>query len=298
MAVKLPVHVAFITLLISASCTVKKEQKANVRDVYKAEGYHLTWADEFNRSGKPDPANWTYEKGFVRNEELQWYQPENAFCENGMLIIEARKEHKPNPLYVAGSQQWRKKPQFIEYTSACLISQGLQSFQYGRFEMRGKINVSSGLWPAWWTLGETGTWPANGEIDIMEYYQQKVLANIASLGKNGKPKWFSTTKSITELGGPAWAEKFHIWRMDWDAEGISLFIDDVLVNKVAMDKLGNENGTLPHPFRQKHYILFDLAMGGLNGGELAGTRFPNRLEVDYVRVYQKNSVNTDAGTQN
>jgi hypothetical protein len=62
MAVKLPVHVAFITLLISASCTVKKEQKANVRDVYKAEGYHLTWADEFNRSGKPDAANWTYER--------------------------------------------------------------------------------------------------------------------------------------------------------------------------------------------------------------------------------------------
>lgn len=288
MKVKTPVQFTFLCLVfLTCSCAVKKDKKIDIGSVYQSEGYHLAWADEFNKDGTPDPANWTYEKGFVRNEELQWYQPENAFCENGMLIIEARKEHKPNPQYVAGSNQWREKPEFITYTSACLISQGLQSFRYGRFEMRGKINISSGLWPAWWTLGIKGAWPANGEIDIMEYYQHKVLANIASLGKNGKPKWYSTSKSVTELGGAEWAKSFHVWRMDWDEAGISLFVDDVLVNKVTMDKLQNEDGSQTHPFQQKHYILFDLAMGGMNGGKLADTQFPNRLEVDYVRVYQK-----------
>lgn len=258
-----------------------------VGDIYKSEGYHLAWSDEFNKAGAPDPANWKYEQGFVRNEELQWYQQENAFCENGMLVIEARKEHKPNPVYDANSNQWRKKRPFIEYTSSCLITEGLKSWQYGRFEMRGKINISNGLWPAFWTLGEQGEWPANGEIDIMEYYKGKVLANIASMGSNWKPKWFSTNKSITELGGPAWADQFHIWRMDWDANTISLFIDNVLVNRVAQDELKNENGSKIDPFKQKHYILFDLAMGGMNGGELGDTKFPNRMEIDYVRVYQK-----------
>ncbi|KQR71382.1 family 16 glycosylhydrolase [Pedobacter sp. Leaf176] len=254
---------------------------------YSKEGYNLVWSDEFEKDGIPDAKNWTYEKGFVRNEELQWYQPENAFCRNGLLVIEARKEMKPNPLYEEGSNNWRKKPKNIEYTSACLITKGLQSFQYGRFEMRGRINISSGLWPAFWTLGENGRWPGNGEIDIMEYYRGKILANIASLGANNKPKWFSNTKSTEELGGTKWASKFHIWRMDWDSEAISLYVDDVLLNKTSLDKLKNEDGSSVNPFRQKHYILLNLAMGGLNGGELNDTKFPNRMEVDYVRVYQK-----------
>lgn len=279
---------AYLLLLIGIllqSCALKKAQDFAVK--YSAEGYKLVWNDEFNENGVPNPANWTYEKGFVRNEELQWYQPENAFCKDGKLVLEARKEQKPNPLYVAGSKDWRKKPKNIEYTSACLITKDLQSWQYGRFEMRAKIDISSGLWPAFWTLGIEGRWPANGEIDIMEYYRGKLLANIASMGKNGKPKWFSNTRSTDSLGGKKWASEFHIWRMDWDEEAISLFVDGALLNKTLLSQLENENGTDFHPFKQKHYILFDLAMGGMNGGELKDTSFPNRMEVDYVRVYQK-----------
>lgn len=254
---------------------------------YSTVGYKLVWSDEFEKDGIPDAKNWTYEQGFVRNEELQWYQPENAFCKNGLLVIEARKEHTSNPLYEEGSNNWRKKPENIKYTSACLITKGLQSFQYGRFEMKARIDISSGLWPAFWTLGEHGRWPANGEIDIMEYYRGKLLANIASLGANDKPRWFSKTKSVTELGGQQWASKFHIWRMDWDSEAISLYVDDVLLNRTSLAQLGNEDGSGINPFRQKHYILLNLAMGGLNGGDLKDTKFPNRMEVDYVRVYQK-----------
>lgn len=258
-----------------------------VADKYAREGYKLVWSDEFEKDGIPDVKNWTYEKGFVRNEELQCYQPENAFCKNGFLVIEARKEQKPNPLFEEGTTNWRKKSKNIEYTSACLITKGLQSFQYGRFEMRGRIDISAGLWPAFWTLGEKGNWPANGEIDIMEYYRGKLLANIASLGADKKPKWFSYTKSTEELGGKKWAAKFHVWRMDWDSETISLYVDDLLLNKTPIAQLKNEDVTGINPFMQKHYLLFDLAMGGINGGDLNNTKFPNRMKVDYVRVYQK-----------
>jgi beta-glucanase (GH16 family) len=274
-------------LIFLQSCSARKSAGIKKITDYAAEGYRLTWSDEFDQDGIPDPKNWTYEKGFVRNEEFQWYQSENAFCKDGILIIEARKEQKPNPLYVEGSRDWRKKRKNIDYTSACLITRGLQNWQYGRFEMRGKIDISPGLWPAFWTLGEQGGWPANGEIDIMEYYKGKILSNIASMGNNQKPKWFSTTKDVKELGGQAWAKKFHVWRMDWDSENISLFVDDVLYLKTPLTKLQNEDRAGLNPFKQKHYILFDLAIGGLNGGDLGSTKFPNRMEVDYVRVYQK-----------
>lgn len=277
-----------LTVLVSIqSCSLRKTDKSLVKTKYASEGYKLVWADEFEKSGSPDPAKWNYEKGFVRNGELQWYQVENAFCEDGILVIEARKEQKANPTYVPGNGDWRKKRKDIEYTSSCLITKDLQSWQYGRFEMKGRIDISPGLWPAFWTLGVSGRWPANGEIDVMEYYKGKVLANIASMGGNGQPKWFSTTKSVQAMGGKEWAKEFHIWRMDWDSEFISLFVDDILLNKVALSKLQNENGKTVNPFMQKHYLLLNLAMGGMNGGDVTGTKFPNRMEVDYVRVYQK-----------
>ncbi len=75
--------------------------------------------------------------------------------------------------------------------------------------------------------------------------------------------------------------------MDWDENAIALFVDDILLNRTSLDKLGNKDDTGINPFKQPHYMLLDLALGGMNGGDLTGTRFPNRFEVDYVRVYQK-----------
>src|SRR6476660_2808909 len=165
--------IAFIFLLGS----ILQCKSSSVVTNYSKKGYRLVWADEFNEKGKPDTANWVFEKGFVRNEEAQWYQEENAVCEKGLLIIEGRKETKQNPLYKEGSKEWRKNRKNIEYTSSSINTRGKRSWQYGRFEMRGRIDISNGLWPAWWTLGVGGRWPANGEIDIMEYYKQKLLAN-------------------------------------------------------------------------------------------------------------------------
>jgi beta-glucanase (GH16 family) len=155
--------------------------------------------------------------------------------------------------------------------------------------MRAKIDISNGLWPAWWTLGNEKRWPGNGEIDIMEFYRGKLLANIACLGSDRKAEWFSNRFSTDSMGGKKWADQFHIWRMDWDENGIALFVDGQLLNKVPIEKLENKDGSGFNPFKQPHYMLLDLAIGGDNGGDPSNTVFPNWFEVDYVRVYQKKS---------
>lgn len=250
--------------------------------------YNLVWSDEFQADGAPDPANWKFEHGHVRNYEAQWYQPENATCTNGLLIIEARRERVVNAHYKPGSEDWRKQWDHANYTSACLITQGLHSWQYGRFEMRAKIDVRPGLWPAFWTLGVDGGWPHNGEIDIMEYYKDHLLANIIwGTQTPFVPQHQSEKKPLTDFS-PDWAEQFHIWRMDWDKDFIRLYVDDQLLNEINLSNAKNPSGSdIGNPFRQPHYILLNLAVAGTCGGDPAVTEFPARFEVDYVRVYQK-----------
>jgi beta-glucanase (GH16 family) len=254
-------------------------------DIVVPAGYKLVWSDEFNVDGKPDAKNWNYEKGFVRNNELQWYQPDNASVKDGMLIIEGRKERLSNPNYKAGSSEWKTSRQYAEYTATSMTTSGLQTWQYGRMEMRGRIPTTAGMWPAWWTLGVKGEWPSNGEIDIMEFYNGKLLANVAcGTDRQWTAKWDSATKSLSSLGA-GWSDKFHIWRMDWDDQKIDLYLDDTLLNTATLSSMLNADGT--SPFKQKVYMLVNLAIGGDNGGDPSGTTFPVRYEVDYVRVFQK-----------
>lgn len=253
----------------------------------KKDHYRLVWSDEFNVDGAPDSAKWNYENGFVRNEELQWYQPENAWCEKGLLVIEARREQRPNPLYVNSSNDWRRKGKAVDYTSSCLITKGKQAWQYGRFEMRARIDIDPGMWPAWWTLGIEKEWPESGEIDMMEYYRYTLLANILCLGKSQSREWHTTKTDVKKLGGAVWASRFHKWRMDWNEEYIALYVDDSLLNKVAVDSLVNKDGSGFNPFKQPHYMLLNLAIGGQNGGDPEHTVFPKRMEVDYVRVWER-----------
>jgi beta-glucanase (GH16 family) len=244
------------------------------------------WSDEFDVDGTPDPKNWTYEKGFARNEELQWYQPDNATVRDGLLIIEGRKERVANPNYQAGSSDWKTNRQYAEYTSTSMTTWNLQSWQYGRFEMRARIPTSAGMWPAWWTLGVSGEWPSNGEIDIMEYYKGNVLANVAcGTSTRWSAKWDSSTTSLSSLGGSTWTASFHVWRMDWDQQTIDLYLDDTLLNSVPLASMLNADGT--SPFQQKHYMLVNLAIGGANGGDPSGTTFPVKYEVDWIRVFRK-----------
>lgn len=257
-----------------------------------AQDYRLVWSEEFNTL---DTAIWNFEQGFQRNHEAQWYQEDNAYCKDGKLVIEARKENRENPGYDPGSKDWRKSRQQVEYTSASIHTAGKKEFLFGRFEIRAKIPVSGGSWPAIWTLGRGLPWPSNGEIDIMEYYQVNgkphILANAA--WGNDRPYnavWNSKKIPFTHFTDkdPAWAEKFHVWRMDWDEKFIRLYLDDELLNEIPLSE--TVNGTIgngSNPFHRPQYLLLNLALGGDNGGGIDDAAFPVKYEIDYVRVYQK-----------
>jgi beta-glucanase (GH16 family) len=284
----------FLTMCIvlAASGAVLAQRRPSVETVSKTvsspAGWRLVWADEFDKGGRPDSRNWSYEIGFVRNREFQWYQPENARCEKGLLIIEGRRERKQNPNYDPNSRDWKANREYADYTSVSLTTKGLRHWKYGRFEMRGRIDTRPGLWPAFWTLGIEGAWPSNGEIDIMEYYRGMLLANVAwASDKPWAPIWDDLRKPITEFNDPDWSRKFHVWRMDWDDKAISLYVDDILLNTTDLKDTFNKNPEGKNPFHQPHYIILNLAIGGTNGGDPSRTDFPARFEVDYVRVYQK-----------
>lgn len=252
------------------------------------DGWSLVWADDFRKDGAPDPANWNYENGFVRNDEAQWYQPENARCKRGKLIIEARREQKPNPNYVPGSTDWRTSRQTAEYTSASVTTRGKHSWLYGRFEMRARIDTRPGLWPAFWTLGTEGPWPSNGEIDILEYYRGTLLANVAwGSGQPGRGNWHTVKRPLSEFGDPSWSRKIHVWRMDWTEDSIKLYVDDYLMNTTLLKDTVNDDRAHVNPFTRPQYIILNLAVGGRSGGDPSKTKFPARYEIDYVRVYQK-----------
>jgi beta-glucanase (GH16 family) len=252
--------------------------------------FNTYWADEFDVDGPPDPARWTYETGFVRNHEDQWYQTANAFCAGGYLIIEARQDHFANPAYVPGSTDWRTNREFVDYTSSSLLTRGLFEFQYGRVEMRARIDTQNGMWPAFWTLGASGEWPSCGEVDIMEYYAGKILANGASgTGTRWQAKWDGASKQLTAFADPDWADKFHVWTMDWNRTTITLAVDGEALNTINITAMANAVDTWGpwQPFAQPHYLILNLAIGGDCGGDPSGSAFPARYEIDYVRIWTR-----------
>lgn len=264
--------------------------------IFAQDDWQLVWSDEFDTDGSLNSSVWNFEQGYARNEEVQWYQSDNAVCKNGLLIIEARKEqNRKNPLYVSGSNDWRKKREFIDYTSSSVTTAGKKEFLYGRFEIKARIPVAKGAWPAIWTLGSNMEWPSCGEIDIMEYYQIKgiphILANAAwGTDKPWHAKWDSQATPYSHFTDkdPDWASKFHIWRMDWDEEAIKLYLDDELLNEIPLSSTRNGSiGKGTNPFTKPQYLLLNLAIGGINGGPIDEAALPMKYEIDYVRVYQK-----------
>ena len=261
-------------------------------------GYSLIWADEFNGDKLSD--EWTFEEGFQRNEELQWYQPQNASVSDGCLVIEGKTQRFKNPYYDSSSSDWRRNREYVEFTSACVTTRKSHHFKYGRFEVRAKIPTASGSWPAIWLLGNKWPWPENGEIDMMEYYirdgQPSILANACwGSDKPFKAVWDDSITPFTHFTDKDkdWANKFHIWRMDWNPEFIDLFLDDELLNHIELSKTvnGGVDGNTENPFSNDiegfgDYILLNLAIGS-NGGEPDLNAFPLKYYIDYVRVYQK-----------
>jgi len=254
------------------------------------DGKKLVFSEEFNYTGKPDSTIWNYEQGFKRNHELQWYQSDNATCSDGRLLIEGRKADFPNPNFVADSKDWRTNRDFVRYTASSITTANKKQWLYGRFEVRARIDTTMGSWPAIWLLGSGREWPACGEIDMMEFYRHegkaKVLANVAWAGKGRhNPIWDNYRKPLSELlaKDKKWAQKYHVWRMDWTPTEIRLYVDDVLYNSTLLSKTINADGS--NPFTEPMYFLLNLALGS-NGGTPDDGKFPITYEVDYVRVYQ------------
>jgi len=251
-------------------------------------GYRLVWSDEFDYAGPPDPVKWTFEHGFVRNMELQWYQPDNAWVEAGVMRITARRERKANPAYNDGSADWRENRPYAEYTSAAVVTTGMHQWLYGRFEIRARIPAVKGSWPAIWFRGDKThrPWPLCGEIDLMEYYRIDDEPTLLANACWGDGVWDSSYWKVSGFAekDDAWEEEFHIWRMEWTEDYIRLYVDDMLLNEIDVTKTLNPDGV--NPFRLPMHMLINLAVGR-PGESPDDTPFPLYYDIDYVRVYQK-----------
>lgn len=265
------------------------------------------WSDEFSVDGRPNPGKWDYEVGFVRNRELQWYQPENAYCSNGWLVIEARRERKENPNYdpAAPEEDWRRSRTHADYTSACVITKDRKAFKYGRIDIRAKIVAEGGLWPALWLLGESIgkiRWPACGEVDILEYYNDCILANFIYAdnpwGKGVKPAEpgrrldCRTNTSEYALPGfrskdPHWCEKWHVWSISWTDQLMAIYLDGELLNVHVVEQSCNPSFVEPrYPYREPMYLLMNLALAKHPFDAEAEPQYPSRFLIDYVRYYK------------
>ena len=265
-----------------------------------ASQWSLVWADEFGYSGPPDPNKWTYEVGFVRNRELQYYtkaRRDNARVENGTLIIEARKEQFKNPNYDPDARRksnWNLSRQYADYTSTSLTTLGKAGWCYGRIEVRAKLPTGKGTWPAIWTLGtniKNVGWPACGEIDIMEnvgFDPDRIHANIHTRKYNHIQ---NTQKgSSTNVSQPFKA--FHVYAIEWSADRIDFYVDDHKYFTYENER----SGEAAWPFDKEQYLILNTAIGGSWGGQkgIDDSIFPQKFYIDYVRVYQKRTTTTKA----
>jgi beta-glucanase (GH16 family) len=241
------------------------------------EGMELVWSDEFDGDAV-DRSNWTYDIGGWGwgNGEAQYYTdlPENARTQNGLLVIELREERIENN----------------SYTSARLLTQGLQEFQYGRIEARLKVPAGSGTWPAFWMLGANfdkdatepeRQWPNVGEIDIMEYTGKEpdlILGTVHGpgyAGAGGKTKWNRQEFDI--------ADDWHTFAVDWNADRIQWFFDGEQYFELAPENIVRGEWVFDAPF----FIILNLAHGGTLGGVIdPDLEYPIQYLADYVRVYQ------------
>ncbi len=254
--------------------------------------WKLVWSDEFNHPGAPNPAKWNYETGFVRNHEAQYYtraSAANARVENGMLIIEARKERFKNPAYnpaAKGTRDWHHSREFAAYTSASLTTKRLESWKYGRIEVRAKLPSGRGVWPAIWMVGANAPlvgWPACGEIDIMEMvgFQPDMVYAHVHMPYDIKHR----IDCGSGIKVPAASDSFHVYAVEWGHDQMSFLVD----GKKYYTYRNPGTGAEAWPFDQPEYLILNLAIGGSWGGAkgIDDKIFPQRFCIDYVRVYQK-----------
>ncbi len=266
------------TLILGASCKMDSSCAGPAEKLETPGGYWiLAWSDEFSVDGRPDPAKWGYEEGFVRNHELQYYtkdRPENVRVEGGMLVIEGRKE------------PYQDKGKAAQYTSASLQGLGKADFTYGRIEARAKVPFGKGVWPAIWTLGvniPAVNWPACGEIDIMEFVGKEPKRIHGTIHyKNSQDGKHKQDGKAFETPAPPY-DDFHVYAVEWTPERIDFYFDDVKYHSVALADAAVDG---QNPFQKPHYLIVNLALGGDWGGAMDDSVLPQKFLVDYIRVYK------------
>ena len=235
-------------------------------------GKTRVWQDEFNGTSL-DLNAWTFEigAGGWGNNELQYYRPENTFFSAGNLIIEARKEG------FGGSA----------YTSSRLITKGKKEFKFGRIDIRAALPEGQGIWPALWMLGgniSTVNWPACGEIDIMELIgsQPNRIHGTIHYGANtSQHQYIGNSRALA--GTAKFIDEFHVFSIVWEQDKITWLLDDVQFYQITPADV------IPaaYPFNADFFFIFNVAVGGQwPGNPDASTNFPQRMIVDYVRVFQ------------
>lgn len=241
--------------------------------------YQLVWEDNFDGAAgsSPDAARWGYDIGTGMdgwgNQELQYYtdRPENVALDgNGNLVITARSEN-------FGGQP---------YTSARIKTEDIFDQQYGRFEARIKTPFGPGIWPAFWMLSDTCAdlgWPTCGEIDIMELRGQEPGTLIGSVHGPG----YSGGGAISgkyELEGGRFDADFHVFAIEWGEDFIEFYVDDILYQRLTPEAVPGE-----WVYDTEFYLILNVAVGGTFVGfpSPEGTRFPQTMTIDYVRVYQE-----------
>lgn len=239
-------------------------------------GMTLVWADEFNEP-TINLDNWTHEIGTGNsgwgNNELQYYtsDSDNSYIQDGKLVIEAKQQS------LGGSN----------YTSARMITAGKQEFIFGRIDVRAKLPEGQGIWPAIWMLGAdffTDGWPSCGEIDIMELigHEPNKIHGTAHWGNQGNPSTHQGN-AYTLPAGEKYSDEFHVFSLIWENNTIKWLMDDQQYFSITD---GNVTNTA-YPFNDNFFFILNVAVGGNWPGSPDGsTVFPQRMMVDYIRVFQ------------
>ncbi len=232
----------------------------------------LVWEDDFS-AATIDQSDWTFEIGNGTNgwgnNELQYYRSENAYTQDGHLIIEAKRESF----------------QGYDYTSTRMITQGKEDFQYGRIDIRAALPEGQGIWPALWMLGSnfsTVGWPASGEIDIMEMIGGSGRENTV----HGTVHWQHDGQHASFGGDVAlpsgtFNDEFHVFSIVWTSSRITWYMDNQEYHAI------DTSPAQLSEFRNSFFFIFNLAVGGnWPGAPNSTTTFPQYLIVDYIRVFQ------------
>lgn len=244
--------------------------------------YTLVWEDNFDGTSV-DPAKWSFQTGTGcptvcgwGNNELEYYRAENATVTGGLLTITAKQQ-------AFGGKS---------YTSARMRSQGLADFTYGKIEMRAKLPIGRGLWPAFWMLPTSspyGNWPVSGEIDIMEYVGHQPSQVFGTLHYGNPNQIYSSTS--TSLASGTFHDGFHTFAIEWEPNRIRWLLDGV--QYACKSNWISSAAGYPAPFDKPFHMLLNLAVGGnLPGSPDASTVFPQEFVIDWVRVWQKPTDNT------